>query len=75
MMLLNREAIQASLEAAIDIERAQVLNEPYMVALLDYSKFVDSLPWEIVWQLALWIGAPMGSLGRCLTSAPNFRRG
>ena len=34
---IDREAIQASLDAAIDVEKAQVLNETYMGALLDYS--------------------------------------
>ena len=29
-----------------------------IAALLDYSKFFDMLPWEILWPLAEWWGAP-----------------
>ena len=56
----DKEAIHATLSAAMDIEQAQIEGNPIIMALLDYSKFFDSLTWEIIWKLADWLGAPKG---------------
>ena len=56
----DKEAIHATLSAAMDIEQAQIDGNPIIMALLDYSKFFDSLTWEIIWKLADWLGAPKG---------------
>ena len=55
----DKEAIHATLSAAIDIEQAQIESNPIILALLDYIIF-DSLTWEVIWNLAEWLGAPKG---------------
>ena len=56
----DREAVQANLDAALDVEEAQITDSPFIVAFLDYSKFFDSLVWQIIWAYAKWMGAPAG---------------
>ena len=59
----EREAVQAALESALDIEEAILADESLYAALLDYSKFFDLLPWEILRPLAEWWGAPKQIIG------------
>jgi hypothetical protein len=56
--LTEKEAAQAALEVTLDVEMALLERSALIAALLDYSKFFDMLPWEILWPLARWWGAP-----------------
>ena len=52
------EAAMAALETALESEEAMLDLSPLIAAFLDYSKFCDQLPREILWPLARHWGAP-----------------
>ena len=56
--IIEAEAAMAALETALEVEEAILDDDPLIAGFLDYSKFFDQLPWELLWPLALWWGAP-----------------
>ena len=58
----EREALHAFLAASLDIECAHLKGEDLIAAFLDYAKFFDSMPWELLFKLAEWWGMPPGIL-------------
>jgi hypothetical protein len=66
--LTEKEAVQAALEVTLDVEMALLEGSVLIAALLDYSKVFDMLPWEILWPLARWWGAP----DEVVTAMENF---
>ena len=72
--IIEAEAAMAALETALEVEEAILDDSPLIAGFLDYSKFFDQLPWELLWPLALRWGAPkciikaMQSFYICVTS-------
>ena len=56
--IADAEAAMAALETALEVEEAFLDQSTLLAAFLDYSKFFDILPWELLWPLALHWGAP-----------------
>ena len=55
----QREAMEAILAFALDLEGAQLTAQPWFAALLDDQKYFDTIAWEALWPLAEHWGIPL----------------